>query len=191
MYPIQMQSGKRGIGMGYEGFVKAFASVCLEHQREGRARAFAFVFYDMNQGVVREALRDAHGFMRLHEKTGKDVTLFYLHDAAVDAHWQKFNLQFMKALGVEGQVSTPCMVFFRVAGEIIEDVSIYSVDEKSVDPVLTVAELEGYVDTAIANFNAQGGFSPLGAPGKAAAKIGGLIKVGEFLLKLKEAVGAG
>lgn len=65
-----MQAGNRGIGMGYGQFVDTFESVCRKHLRDGKARAFAFVFYDMTHGVVRETLRQAHGFQRLHEKTG-------------------------------------------------------------------------------------------------------------------------
>ena len=173
--------------MGYGQFVEAFESVCRKHLQEGRARAFAFVFYDMAHGVVHEALRQAGGFQRLHEKTGTDVTLFYLHDHAVDAHWRKFNLEFMAALGVENQAKTPCMVFFRVEGEDIEDVSIYAIDEKSTDPVLTVAELEQYVDEAIKNLNAEGDASAVAFLGKALVQLGGLVKFGEFLLRLKGA----
>lgn len=180
-----MQAGDRGIGMGYEHFVKTFESVCRAHRLEGRARAFAFVFYDMGHGVVRDALSKADGFRRLHEKTGNDVTLFYLHDYAVDAHWRQFNLEFMAALGVENQAKTPCMVFFRVENEDIEDVSIYAIDERSMDPVLTVAELEQYVDDAVKTLNAEGDVSALGSLGKTVVQLGGLVKLAEFLLRLK------
>lgn len=185
MHPIQMQEGNRGIGMGYEQFVGAFESVCHQHLKEGRARAFAFVFYDMTHGTVRDALSHAHGFQRLHDKTGKDVTLFYLHDRAVHAHWQRFNREFMAALGVDGQATTPCMVFFRVEDDAIVDVSIYEIDEESSDPVLTVAELEQYVEAALKGLNAEGDVSALTSVGAAVVKFGSLVKLGEFLLRLK------
>lgn len=187
VYPIQMQDGNRGIGMGYGQFLETFNSVCLEHIQNGRARAFAFLFYDMMHGVVREALEEAYGFQRLHDKTAKDVTLFYLHANAVDLHWQDFNLTFMEALGIEDQAQTPCMVFFRVIGENIEDVSIYAIDERSADPVLTVAELEQYVGEAIDKLNAEGDLSALTSIGKSLASFGSLIRLTEFLLKLKGA----
>lgn len=167
MHPIQMQAGNRGIGMGYAQFVDTFESVCGKHLREGRARAFAFISYDMTHGVVREALMQSHGFKQLHEKTGSHVTLFYLHENAVDAHWQDFDLKFIAALEVENQVSAPYIVFFRVQGDDIEDVSICAIDEKSTDPVLLVAELEQYVDHAVKIFNAEGNFSALTALGRA------------------------
>jgi len=187
MHPIQMQAGDRGIGMGYEEFVKRFEAICQEHLRDGRAKAFAFVFYDMTNGVVRKALREADGFRLLHDKTGRDITLFYLHDLALDAHWRKFNKTFMETLGVDDQAEPPCMVFFRVHKDNIEDVSIYRIDEKTADPVLIVAELEQYVGDAIKRTNAEGDVSALSALGKLIAPIGTLVKLGGFLLKLKGA----
>lgn len=71
--------------------------------------------------------------------------------------------------------------------EDIEDVSIYAIDEKSTDPVLTVAELEQYVDDAIMTLNAEGDVSALVSLGKAVVHLSGLVKFGEFLLRLKGA----
>lgn len=173
--------------MGYDQFVTEFASICHEHLREGRARAFAFIFYNMGNGTVRRALHDGGGFRLLHRKTGKDITLFYLHDFAVDEHLQGFNKEFMAALNVEGQAVPPCMVFFRVHKDEIEDVSIYRIDEQTQDPILVVAELEQYVDDAIAKLNAEGDISALTGIGKLVAPIGALIRIGEFLSRLKRA----
>jgi hypothetical protein len=49
MHPIQMQEGDRGIGMGYTGLIDSFEAICQQHKG---ARAFAFVFYDMTNGVA-------------------------------------------------------------------------------------------------------------------------------------------
>lgn len=185
MHPIQMQEGDRGIGMGYAAFIDRFDAICREHLHDGRARAFAFVFYDMTNGVVRRALNNAHGFRILHEKTGKDITLFYLHDHAIEAHWRNFNKTFMEALGVGDQAVPPCMVFFRVHEEDIEDVSIYRIDEQTTDPILVAAELEQYVNDAIKRLSAEGDVSALSALGNLIAPAGALAKLGEFLLKLK------
>ena len=129
----------------------------------------------------------AHGFRLLHEKTGKNITLFYLHDRAIEANWRSFNKTFMEALGVGDQAVPPCMVFFRVHGEDIEDVAIYRIDEQATDPVLVAAELEQYVEDAIKRLNAEGDVSALSALGKLIAPIGALAKLGEFMLKLKGA----
>src|SRR3546814_13173971 len=81
-----MEDGHRGVGMGYEEFLDTFHSICAEHLEQGRARTFAFVFYDMSHHTIRNALKDADGFNRLHDRTAKDVTLFYLHAEAVSLH---------------------------------------------------------------------------------------------------------
>jgi len=185
MYPIQMQEGSRGLGMGYGQFIETFNSICQEHLMNGRAKGFAFVFYDMSNGVVRRALQAAHSFQRLHDKSGRNITLFYLHDRAIEAHWREFNREFMAALGVEGQAEPPCIVFFRVFGEQIEDVSIYRIDERTDDPVLVAAELEQYVEDAIARMNTEGDASALFAMGKAIAPIATLAKWSELLMRLK------
>lgn len=187
MHPIQMQEGPRGVGMGYRRFVDEFAMICQRHLDEGRARAFAFIFYDMTNGVIRRALSEAHGFRILHEKTGRDITLFYLHDHAVEAHWRSFNKEFMAALGVQDQAEPPCMVFFRVQGEHIEDVSIYRIDEQTQDPVLVAAELEQYVDDAIKTLDAEGDISALTGLRKVVAPMVALTKLGEFILRLRGA----
>ena len=174
--------------MGYELFVENFQAVCREHQQDGRARAFAFVFYDMNHGVVRDALNQAQGFQRLHEKTGQDVTLFYLHEKAVDAHWQKFNLEFMTALGVENQAETPCMVFFRVEDGGIEDILICAIDGESTDPVLTVAELERYIGNAVKLLNAEGNISALTSLATAVVQPGRLVKIADLVSRLISAL---
>ncbi|WP_458038959.1 hypothetical protein [Pantoea ananatis] len=76
--------GERATGMGYSEFVRTFDAICKEHMREKRAKAFAFIFYDMEHGPVRRALKSARGFEILNAETGKDMTLFYLHAAAVE-----------------------------------------------------------------------------------------------------------
>jgi hypothetical protein len=137
--------------------------------------------------VIRDALKKADGFQRLHDKTGTDVTLFYLHADAVGSHSHNFNLRFMEALGIENQAQIPCMVFFRVNMENIEDVSIYAIDEKSTDPVLSVAELEQYVDEAINKLNAEGDLSALTLIGSSLSSFGSLMKFVEFVSKLYRA----
>ena len=99
---IEQVSG-HGQGLGHDDFKKRFKEICEEHLREKRARIFAFVFYDMTHGTVREALKGADGFRRLDETSGKDVSFFYLHDRAVDRFGDSFNRRFMRALSVTRQ----------------------------------------------------------------------------------------
>lgn len=166
MYPIQMEDGDRGIGMGYGEFLETFQSILLAHLEQGRARIFAFIFYDLSHDIVREALKQAHGFNRLHDRTAKDVTLFYLHSEAVGSYGEGFNQRFMKLLGIEEQAEIPCMAFFRVFGDTIEAGAVSHIDVRSADPVLVIAELERYVGEAIDTLNSEGNMSGLLYPKK-------------------------
>ena len=71
MYTVFLQGADRGIGMGYEHFVAEFENICEDHIRNGRARAFAFIFYDMTNGPIRAALKSERGFEILNALTGK------------------------------------------------------------------------------------------------------------------------
>lgn len=175
MYPIHMQDGARGVGMGYHDFLETFHFVCREHIREGRARAFAFIFYDMGHGILSEALMQ-QGFLRLHDRTSTDITLFYLHSEALGLYGKDFNAKFMEILGIRNHARIPCMVFFRVIENSIQDVSIYHIDEKSPDSAVMVAELEQYVCEAIKELNAEGDISGLTSP---------LISLGSLIAKLR------
>lgn len=187
MYPIQMQAGNRGIGMGYGDFVSQFVRICEDHLHQGRARSFAFIFYDMKNGVVRRALRESEGFRQLHESSGNEITLFYLHDSAVKSHKASFNAKFMAALGVDEQVELPAIVFFRVGGGSIEDVSFRLIDAQCVDPVLVVAELVQYVEEAKKNMRSEGNISPLLDAGKAVIKTTGILEFGTLVAWLERA----
>jgi len=161
LFTVFLQGADRGIGMGYEHFVAEFESICENHVRNGRARAFAFIFYDMTHGPVRNALKSAHGFDILNTTSGKDLTLFYLHSEGLDSYAKKFNRQFLQALGVDRQVSPPCIVFFRANGERIEDIDCHHIDAETQEPHLVVEELRRYVMGYIDGMNEQGNFAGL------------------------------
>lgn len=185
MYPIQLQKGPRGIGMNYEEFVQTFTNICNEHLKEGRARAFAFIFYDMCGGAVQRALTRIESFNALHVQSGSQMTIFYLHDQAVKSHWRNFNNEFLNALGVIDQALPPCVVFFSVYGEEIEDVSICGIDSLTEDPALVLAEIQGYVADAIKRMNQQGDISALTVVAKIAAPVSAALKIGDLILRLK------
>lgn len=155
------KGGARATGLGYSDFVEAFEQICQEHVRDRRARAFAFVFYDMLDGPVRRALKSARGFEILNAETGKDMTLFYLHAAAAESHAGAFNHRFMQALNVEDQVTAPCIVFFRVTGDEINDISFRHIDEQTEEEHLIIEALRRDIAEYTAGMNAEGDVSAL------------------------------
>lgn len=134
----------------------------------------------MSHHTIRKALKDADGFNRLHDRTAKDVTLFYLYAEAVGFHWEDFNRRFMELLGIEEQAEIPCVVFFRVFRSTIETGAISHIDVRVADPVLLVAELERYVDEAVATLNSEGNLLGLAFLGKS-IPLSTLLKLRDFI----------
>lgn len=123
MIPIYEQGSGKGIGHSLRSFQARFDQICAEHLAEGRARAFAFIFYDFTDGELRRILQDQGAFAHLDRLSGNELSLFYLHTgtrAAVDS----FNTHFLSALEIEDQASLPCIVFFRIKRKEIIDVEI-------------------------------------------------------------------
>lgn len=123
MVPIYEQGRGHGIDHSLDSFLARFESLCQEHLSEGRSRAFAFIFYDFCDEGLRNILRDQGVFTQLDRLTGSDLSVFYLHSGRRGAV-ARFNAEFMGRLGVDRNVSLPCVVFFRPKEGRIEDVTI-------------------------------------------------------------------
>lgn len=181
MIPIFEQVTGRGQGLAHDDFKKRFKEICEEHLRERRARIFAFMFYDMNHDIVRDALRDAEGFRRLDETSGKDVSLFYLHDRAVEQHGNDFNQRLLKALKIKGQAEPPCMVVFKFEYGSFVDGMIFPLDYENNDAVTVVNDMVHFLRSAIDVINEESNPSALTALPAAAIKLIGLAKFAEYL----------
>ncbi|NIK02188.1 hypothetical protein ACCP99_13525 [Xanthomonas sp. NCPPB 3443] len=123
MIPIFEQGSGNGIGHGLQSFLRRFDEICVEHLAKGRAKSFAFIFYDFTDQAIREVLKNQGVFAQLDRLSGKELSVFYLHagtKAAVDA----FNAHFFDALGIKDQATLPCVVFFRLQEGAVEDVEI-------------------------------------------------------------------
>lgn len=160
MFTVYLQGASRGTGMGYEEFVANFERICDQHVEDKRARAFAFVFYNMNDGVVREALKSANGFQILNQELGRDLTLFYLHDDAKAPQANAFNKHFFRALNIKsGQASPSCIVFFRVSEKKIDDILVRQIDVDTAEPHAVTEEMRRYVADYIETMNEEGDLS--------------------------------
>ena len=112
MIPIYEQGSGNGIGHGLDSFLNRFDFICAEHRKEGRAKAFAFIFYDFTDKAIRHILKNQGVFAKLDRLSGKELSVFYLHTGTRHAI-ETFNINFLAALGVEDRASLPCVVFFR------------------------------------------------------------------------------
>jgi hypothetical protein len=143
MIPIYEQGTGNGIGHGLGSFLDRFDSICAQHLAAGRARAFAFIFYDFKDEHLRKVLKNQGVFAKLDRLSGANLSIFYLHRGTRHAI-KVFNDTFMNALGVEGQAFLPCVVFFRVREGQIEDVEIAQLD--NADLIHGFGELFGSVE---------------------------------------------
>lgn len=142
MIPIYEQGGGNGIGHERTSFIDRFEEICTEHLSEGRAKSFAFIFYDFTDQAIRKILKNQGVFAKLDRLSGKELSVFYLH-AGTKATVQAFNAHFFGALDIEGQATLPCVVFFRVREDAIEDVEIAQLE--SADLIHGFSELYGAI----------------------------------------------
>lgn len=147
MTPIYEQGSGNGIGHGLSSFLRRFDEICAEHLSKGRAKSFAFIFYDFTDQAIREILKNQGVFAQLDRLSGKDLSVFYLH-AGTKATVEAFNAHFFSTLGIEGRATLPCVVFFRVREGAIEDIEIAQLE--STDLVHGFSELYGAIQQYLA-----------------------------------------
>lgn len=147
MNPIYEQGSGNGIGHGLSSFLRRFDEICAEHLSKGRAKSFAFIFYNFNDQTIRKILKNQGVFAQLDRLSGKELSVFYLH-AGTRATIEAFNAHFINTLGIEGQVTLPCVVFIRVRGGAIEDVEVAQLE--SADLIHGFSELYGAIQQYLA-----------------------------------------
>ncbi len=146
MTPIYEQGSGNGIGHNLQSFLDRFNLICSDHVTNKRAKAFAFIFYDFTNHAVKRVLRNQGVFTKLDRLSGKELSVFYLHTGSERAV-ETFNRQFLCALGVNDQATPPCVVFFRLDNEQIEDVEIVQLE--SADLIHGFSELYGVLASYI------------------------------------------
>ena len=118
---------------------------------------------------------------RLDETSGRDVSLFYLHDRAVEKHWNDFNQRFLKALKINGQAEPPCMVVFKFEDGSIVDSLILPLDYENKDAVTVANDMVHFLRSAIEVINKEGDLSALAALPAGAMRLIRLAKFAEYL----------
>lgn len=153
MYPVQEQRHRHGVGLGFEEFSKRFDDICQQHLAQGKARAFAFIFYDFEDRAIRGILKDEGVFAELDRLSGDRMTIFYLN-ASTRHGVKSFNEQFLSALGVVEPVSLPCVVFFKVKDEEIREVDVAILDHANL--IHGFRELYGAIEHYLGNQTLDG-----------------------------------
>jgi hypothetical protein len=130
MIPIYERGSARGIGHNFKSFSQRFDTICQQHVADGRAQAFAFIFYDFTDNALSTILRDQGAFAQLDRLSGKELSIFYLHSGTRHTV-RAFNLEFLSALGVSDETTLPCVVFFRVDQENVKDIVVVGLDNSN------------------------------------------------------------
>ncbi len=146
MIPIYEQGDGRGIGHSLDTFLTRFDAICEQHLNDRRARAFAFIFYDFSDAALRQILHDQGVFAQLDRLAGRNLSLFYLHTGSQQAV-MKFNTVFLLKLGVEGSAQPPCVVFFKIARDEINDLRVIQLDHTNL--IHGFHELYGVIEAYI------------------------------------------
>ena len=123
MFPIQEQGSGKGIGHSLGSFLERFDTICKEHTEQDRARAFAFIFYNFSDQHLRRILKDQGAFAKLDRLAGQDLTVFYLNSGSQDAV-MTFNSMFFTALKLEEKAKPPCVVFFKLRRDHVEQIVV-------------------------------------------------------------------
>lgn len=142
MIPIYEQGSGNGIGHGLLSFLQRFDEICNEHLAEGRAKSFAFIFYDFKDQAIRKILKNQGVFAQLDRLSGERLSVFYLH-AGSRKTINAFNAHFFRALGIQGNAVLPCVVFFRVDKREVADIEIAQLE--STDLIHGFSELYGAI----------------------------------------------
>lgn len=151
MIPIFEEGGGRGIGHDVQSFFKKFDGICDDHITDGRAKAFAFIFYDFDNQEFRKVLHDQGVLTQLNGLIGFDLSIFYLHDCNKTTT-DRFNKDFLTRLGIADDVRLPFVAFFKTDDKKICDVVVRHLE--SPDLIHGFSELSQVIDRYIKEMTA-------------------------------------
>lgn len=146
MYTIFEQGSGNGIGHGLESFLTRFEKIAIEHYKENRAKAFAFIFYDFENRDLKRIMKNQGVFAKLDRLSGNKLSIFYLHSGS-NHSIERFNSTLIKALGVKDEAHPPCVVFCKASDDGLKDISVALLE--SADIIHGFQELYEVIETYI------------------------------------------
>ena len=156
MIPIFEQGQGKGIGHSLRSFRERFDKICSEHIHAGRAKAFAFIFYDYGDHIfydftdqhLRRLLKDQGVFVQLDRLAGDKLSIFFFHTGSRRSV-EAFNQQFLSQLGIAESVTLPAVVFFKVKEGELTDIAVVELDNS--DLIHGFKELYDVIEKYIAD----------------------------------------
>lgn len=128
MIPIFEQGHQKGIGHGYDSFLKRFIYICESHLKNKRAKSFAFLLYDFHNEQIRDILKSQGGFAKLDRLSGSELSVFYNHSDNKKLV-KAFNRIFVGAFEIENTAELPCVLFFKIEDGDVADIQIIELEQ--------------------------------------------------------------
>ncbi|MBI5893418.1 MAG: hypothetical protein HZB79_07190 [Deltaproteobacteria bacterium] len=171
MYSILLNSENEG--HSFNSFSDKFIQICKEHKDQGRALAFAFIFYDFENAQISKVLQDTDYWLSLNAISGKYLTVFSLHrkpkvkykrrrKVKTDNHVfynmvsilgnfnnpsESSNTLIEKYFGKDIQIKYPAVMFFQVHNDKVIGYTLIELDEQEIEPAFI--ELKTYIAKAV------------------------------------------
>lgn len=133
MIPVFMDGDGGRSDLTYDQVSAALLSICQSHRQQGRAHAFAFIFFDFCSPEVVKVLEDPEYWQALHVISGNDLTVFSIH--ARHPHHEPDRMSYMVSVspsgdsdgrqllaryfGLRKNIRFPVLVFFQVTNDSV------------------------------------------------------------------------
>jgi hypothetical protein len=119
-------------GETVDEFALHFARTCREHLAAGRAKEFAFIFWNFRDGITEHIVLNDDMNRELHIVSGDQMTIFFLRSGH-EPTAEHFNEMFMGRLGLDPDQELPCAVFFSMQGATARQIEVVAFKEDWVD----------------------------------------------------------
>lgn len=141
-------------------FLMDIVSTSIEHKKQNRALAFAFIVYNFESPQVAKILEDNHYWDTLNRTASKYLSIYYIHSDAESLNQNSvvfspsidgkaFNLMhgfrkvggpsdikipvLEKFFGIEEKINLPALVFFQIDDQSISDSIFIELKEKEIE----------------------------------------------------------
>jgi hypothetical protein len=129
MNPVWEQGKDKDIGYEFDHLIARFIEICREHRSTGRAKSFAFIFYDLRDETFSKVINDGATFTRLDRLSGENLTVFYLDRHSLSTI-DSFNETFGLLFDVPGDTRLPYILFFSFDNDDVDHIRIRELPEK-------------------------------------------------------------
>ncbi|MEX2409814.1 MAG: hypothetical protein WD607_00340 [Candidatus Paceibacterota bacterium] len=143
-----------------ENFLNDIVQTSIEHKKQNRALAFAFLIYDFESPHVAKILEDKNYWNSLHRIAGTYLSIYYIHSEADSLNEKKVYFQsenvgkpfnylygykkeggpsdiaipvLRQFFNIEERIKLPALIFFQIEGQNISDAIFIELEEQKIE----------------------------------------------------------